>query len=88
MSVNLFELFFSANNPSHASIPQVKMAQCPKTNKLGGKMYNGKYNLLNYTLRWNAATPRIYLWPFRRDDGSGVLIDAGGTLRSDWSACA
>ncbi len=29
---------------------------------------------------------RIRLWPFRRDDDSGVLIGAGGTRRSDWPA--
>ncbi len=29
---------------------------------------------------------RIYLWPLRRDDHSGVLIGAGGTRRSDWAA--
>ncbi len=27
---------------------------------------------------------RIRLWPPRRDDNSGVLIDAGGRRRSDW----
>ncbi len=29
---------------------------------------------------------RIYLWPLRRNDHSGVLIGAGGTRRSDWPA--
>ncbi len=28
----------------------------------------------------------IRLLPLRRDDHSGVLIGAGGTRRSDWSA--
>ncbi len=27
---------------------------------------------------------RIYLWPLRRDDRSGVLIGARGTQRSGW----
>ncbi len=29
---------------------------------------------------------RIHLWPFGRDDRSGVLIGAGGERRSDWPA--
>ncbi len=29
---------------------------------------------------------RIRLWPLRRDDHSGVLIGAGGALRSHWPA--
>ncbi len=28
---------------------------------------------------------RIRLWPLTRDYHSGVLIDAGGRWRSDWS---
>ncbi len=29
---------------------------------------------------------RIRIWPFRRDDHSGVLIGAGGRQCSDWPA--
>ncbi len=44
-------------------------------------MYKGKYSLLNeiHRLRSCSVVPRgcvnkIYLWPLRRDDHSGVLI--------------
>ncbi len=29
---------------------------------------------------------RIFLWPLRRDDNSGVLIGVGGMQHSDWPA--
>ncbi len=56
-------------------------------------MYKGKYSLLNDITRWRPCSGvprgcvnRIRLWPLRRDDQSGVLIGAGGELRSDWPA--
>ncbi len=56
-------------------------------------MNKGKYRLLNDIKRWRPGSGvprgcvnRIRLWPLRRDDHSGVLIVAGGTLRSDWQA--
>ncbi len=57
-------------------------------------MHLEKYSLLNYITGWRSCSgvPRgcvysIRLWPLRRDNHSGVLIDAGGERRSDWLAC-
>ncbi len=53
-------------------------------------MYEVKNKLLNYVTEWrscsacHATVNRSRLWPFRRDDHSGVLIGAGGERRSDW----
>ncbi len=56
-------------------------------------MYSGKYSLKNEIQRCRSCSVisrgcvnRIRLWPLRRDDNSGVLIGAGGKLRSDWPA--
>ncbi len=56
-----------------------------------GNGYYGKYRLLSgVTSRRSCSgvahgcSNRNRLWPLRRDDGSGVLIGAGGTLHSDW----
>ncbi len=53
----------------------------------------GKYSLENGIQRLRSCStvprgcvPRIRLWPLGHDDHSGVLIGAGGELRSDWSA--
>ncbi len=53
----------------------------------------GKKSLLNVVKSWRPCSGvprgcvnRIRLWPLRRDYHSGVLIGAGGRLRSDWSA--
>ncbi len=48
---------------------------------------------MNEIMRWRSCLDvargrmnRIRLWPLMRDDHSGVLIDPGGTRRSDWPA--
>ncbi len=56
-------------------------------------MYSAKYSLLKGVTSWRSCSvlrrgcvQRIHLWPLRRDDYSSVLIGAGGTQHSDWSA--
>ncbi len=78
--------------PVTSRSPKIRMARWPKMDKWGGKMYLGKYSLLNDITIWRSCSVvpcgcvnGVSLWSLRRDDYSGVLIGAGGTQRSHWS---
>ncbi len=77
-------LFYSRNSPQPWLDSPKQNCRMAKDRKMwGGGMDYGKYSLLNDIKTWlscsvvpRGCVNRLRLWPLRRDDHSGVLIDA------------